>query len=415
MIQRNLAPQLREALSDRPVVLLNGARQAGKSTLAQSLLDGHAASYLTLDDATVLSAIERDPNGFLAGFSGGPVVLDEVQRAPGLFRALKMAVDRDRTPGRFLLTGSADLFLLPTVSESLAGRMEILTLWPLSQGEVEEVMEGFVDALFSRSFHPPATGTLERSDLLGRMIQGGFPEPRGKTSPSRLRAWFSSYTTTILQRDVRDLASIENLTALPRLLSLLATRVASLLNYAELSRSSGLPTSTLKRYFSLLEATFLIQTLPAWSSNLGKRLVKSPKTLLVDSGLLCSLLGINEARLEEDPTLLGPLLESFVLMEIRKQVGWSQTAPSLFHYRTQTGQEIDLLMEDNAGRIVGVEVKASASVQERDVRALHDLAGALGKRFVRGVVLYLGENVVPFSEKVSAVPLPVLWRYPQGI
>jgi hypothetical protein len=415
MIQRNLAPQLREALSDRPVVLLNGARQAGKSTLAQSLLDGHAASYLTLDDATVLSAIERDPNGFLAGFSGGPVVLDEVQRAPGLFRALKMAVDRDRTPGRFLLTGSADLFLLPTVSESLAGRMEILTLWPLSQGEVEEVMEGFVDALFSRSFHPPATGTLERSDLLGRMIQGGFPEPRGKTSPSRLRAWFSSYTTTILQRDVRDLASIENLTALPRLLSLLATRVASLLNYAELSRSSGLPTSTLKRYFSLLEATFLIQTLPAWSSNLGKRLVKSPKTLLVDSGLLCSLLGINEARLEEDPTLLGPLLESFVLMEIRKQVGWSQTAPSLFHYRTQTGQEIDLLLEDAAGRIVGIEVKASASVQERDVRALHDLAGALGKRFVRGVVLYLGENVVPFSEKVSAVPLPVLWRYPQGI
>jgi hypothetical protein len=415
MIQRNLAPQLREALSDRPVVLLNGARQAGKSTLAQSLLDGHAASYLTLDDATVLSAIERDPNGFLAGFSGGPVVLDEVQRAPGLFRALKMAVDRDRTPGRFLLTGSADLFLLPTVSESLAGRMEILTLWPLSQGEVEGVMEGFVDALFSRSFHPPATGTLERSDLLGRMIQGGFPEPRGKTSPSRLRAWFSSYTTTILQRDVRDLASIENLTALPRLLSLLATRVASLLNYAELSRSSGLPTSTLKRYFSLLEATFLIQTLPAWSSNLGKRLVKSPKTLLVDSGLLCSLLGINEARLEEDPTLLGPLLESFVLMEIRKQVGWSQTAPSLFHYRTQTGQEIDLLLEDAAGRIVGIEVKASASVQERDVRALHDLAGALGKRFVRGVVLYLGENVVPFSEKVSAVPLPVLWRYPQGI
>lgn len=415
MIQRNLSSQLREALSDRPVVLLNGARQVGKSTLAQSLLDGHAASYLTLDDATVLAAIGRDPNGFLAGLGSGPVVLDEVQRAPGLFPALKMAVDRDRTPGRFLLTGSADLFLLPTVSESLAGRMEILTLWPLSQGEVEGVIEGFIDALFSRSFQPPATAAIERSDLLGRLIQGGFPEPRGKSSAPRLRAWFASYLTTILQRDVRDLASIENLTALPRLLSLLAARVASLLNYAELSRSSGLPTSTLKRYFSLLEATFLIQTLPAWSSNLSKRLVKSPKTLVVDSGLLCHLLGVSEARLEEDPTLLGPLLESFVLMEIRKQAGWSRTAPSLFHYRTQTGQEIDLLMEDAAGRIVGVEVKASASVQERDVRALHDLAAALGKRFVRGVVLYLGEAVVPFSEKVSAVPLPVLWRYPQDL
>jgi predicted AAA+ superfamily ATPase len=415
MIQRNLSSQLREALSDRPVVLLNGARQVGKSTLAQSLLDGHAASYLTLDDATVLAAIGRDPNGFLAGLGSGPVVLDEVQRAPGLFPALKMAVDRDRTPGRFLLTGSADLFLLPTVSESLAGRMEILTLWPLSQGEIEGVVEGFIDALFSPSFQPPATAPIARSELVGRMIQGGFPEPRGKTSPSRLRAWFASYLTTILQRDVRDLASIENLTALPRLLSLLAARVASLLNYAELSRSSGLPASTLKRYFSLLEATFLIQTLPAWSSNLSKRLVKSPKTLLVDSGLLCHLLGVNEARLEEAPTLLGPLLESFVLMEIHKQAGWSRTAPSLFHYRTQTGQEIDLLMEDSAGRIVGVEVKASASVQERDVRALHDLAAALGKRFVRGVVLYLGETVVPFSEKVSAVPLPVLWRHPQGV
>ena len=413
MIQRNLTSTLRDALSDRPIVLLAGARQSGKSTLAQSLLDGHAASYLTLDDATVLAAVDQDPQGFLAGLGGGPVVLDEVQGAPGLFPALKLAVDRDRTPGRFLLTGSADVFLLPTVSESLAGRMEILTLWPLSQGEAEGVVEGFVDALFSRSFQPPPTAPLERADLLRRILQGGFPEPRTKSSPARLRAWFASYVTTILQRDVRDLASIENLTALPRLLSLLAARAAGLLNYAELSRSSGLPVSTLKRYFSLLEATFLIQELPAWSSNLSKRLVKAPKVFPVDSGLLCFLQGINESRLEEEPTLLGPLLEAFVLMEIRKQIGWSQTAPALFHYRTQTGQEIDLLLEDAAGRVAGVEVKGSASVQERDVRALQDLAAALGPRFVRGVVLYLGEKVVPFGEKVLAVPLPALWRYQQ--
>ncbi len=413
MIRRNLTSILQDALSDRPVVLLAGARQSGKSTLAQSLLDGHAASYLTLDDATVLAAIDRDPQGFLAGLGKGPVVLDEVQRAPGLFPALKLAVDRDRTPGRFLLTGSADVFLLPTVSESLAGRMEILTLWPMSQGEVEGVVEGFVDALFSRSFQPPAVEPLERADLFRRMIQGGFPEPRTKSSPARLRAWFASYSTTILQRDVRDLASIENLTALPRLLSLLAARAATLLNYAELSRSSGLPASTVKRYISLLEATFLIQALPAWSSNLSKRLVKSPKVAPVDSGLLCFLQGINEARLEEDPALLGPLLEAFVVMEVRRQIGWSRTAPSLFHYRTQTGQEIDLLLEDAAGRVAGIEVKASASVQERDVRALHDLADTLGPRFVRGVVLYLGEKVVPFSEKIMAVPLPVLWRHPQ--
>ncbi|HEX2224189.1 MAG TPA: ATP-binding protein [Thermoanaerobaculia bacterium] len=410
MIQRNLTATLRDALSDRPVVLLTGARQTGKSTLAQSLLDGHAASYLTLDDATVLAAAAQDPQGFLAGLGGGPVVLDEVQRAPGLFPAIKLAVDRDRTPGRFLLTGSADVFLLPTVSESLAGRMEILTLWPLSQGEVEGVVEGFVDALFSPTFQPPPAGPLERADLFRRLIQGGFPEPRTKSSPARLRAWFSSYTTTILQRDVRDLTSIENLSALPRLLSLLGARAAGLLNYAELSRSSGQPASTLKRYFTLLEATFLVQALPAWSSNLSKRLVKSPKVFPVDSGLLCHLLGIDESRLEADPTLPGPVLETFVLTEIRKQIGWSREAPSLFHYRTQTGQEVDFLLENAAGRIAGVEVKGSASVQERDVRALRDLAAALGPRFSRGVILYLGERVVPFGEKILAVPLPSLWR-----
>lgn len=412
MIPRNLTAALQEAMADRPVVLLNGARQVGKSTLAQSLLDGHAAGYLTLDDATVLAAATRDPSGFLNGLAG-PVVLDEVQRAPQLFPALKMAVDRDRTPGRFLLTGSADIFLLPALSESLAGRMEILTLWPLSQGEIEGVVEGFVDALFSASFRPPALETTDRTDVLRRVVQGGYPEARTRTSEARRRAWFGSYTTTILQRDVRDLSSIENLTALPRLLSLLAARTATLLNYSELSRSSGIAVSTLKRYFTLLEATFLTQTLPAWSGNLSKRLVKSPKILLVDSGLSCSLLGINESRLEEDPRLLGPLLESFVLMEIRKQVGWSRTIPSLCHYRTQTGQEVDLVLEDASGRIVGVEIKAGASVQERDVRALHELSDALGKRFVRGVVLYLGETFVPFSDKILAVPLPALWRYPK--
>lgn len=391
------------------MVLLNGARQVGKSTLVQSLTDGDRAQYLTLDDATVLAAASSDPSGFVAGLAG-PVILDEVQRIPGLFLALKAAVDRDRQPGRFLLTGSANVFLLPQASESLAGRMEILTLWPLSQGEVEGVVEGFVDVLFAKTFSPPSTGTLDRGELFERLLRGGFPEMVDKPSESRRRAWFNSYTTSILQRDVRDLTQIEDLAALPRLLSLLAARSTTLLNYSELSRSSGIPASTLKRYFALLEATFLALTLPAWSTNLSKRLVKSPKLLLTDTGLLASSLGLGLERLDEDPRLAGPLLENFVLQEIRKQVSWSRLQPSLFHYRTQTGQEIDLLLEDPAGRIAGIEVKMGSTVQEKDVRALRDLADALGPRFVRGVILYTGERVVPFSEKILALPVQALWR-----
>ena len=409
MYSRHLIPLLQAALVDCPVVLLNGARQVGKSTLVQSQADGKRAEYLTLDDATVLAAATRDPAGFVAGL-GGPVILDEVQRAPELFLALKAAVDRDRRPGRFLLTGSANVLVLPRLSDSLAGRMEILTLWPLSQGEIEGVWEGFVDALFAQTLAPPASSPLSRTELFERLARGGFPEIVDKSSETRRRAWFGSYTTSILQRDVRDLTNIDDLSANPRLLSLLAARSASLLNYSELSRSAGIPASTLKRYFALLEATFLIHTLPAWSSNLSKRLVKSPKVLLNDTGLLCSLLGVNAERLGEDPRLAGPVLESFVLLEIRKQSAWSRTQPNLYHYRTQTGQEIDLVLEDPSGRVAAVEVKTAATVQEKDIRVLHDLAEALGPRFVRGVILYIGERTVPFSEKIYAMPIQTLWR-----
>jgi uncharacterized protein len=407
MLPRGITPQLLAALSDRPVVLLSGARQVGKSTLVRNLPE-HPARYLTLDDPTVLAAAAGDPTGFVAGLDG-PVILDEVQRAPELFLAVKAEVDRDRRAGRFLLTGSADVFLLPRASESLAGRMEVLTLWPLSQGEAESASERFVDALFGGSFPRLPGPAASRTEVFECALRGGYPEIVARIAPARRRAWFSSYLTTILARDVRDLANIESATALPRLLALLAARATALLNYAELSRSSGIAMSTLKRYFALLEATFLVQTLPAWAGNLSKRLVKSPKLLFADTGLLAHTLGLDASRLESEPQLAGPLLENFVLMEVRKQAGWSAVQPALFHYRTQTGQEIDLLLEDAAGRLVGIEVKAGATVGERDVRPLLDLAEVLGKRFVRGVVLYLGQAVVPFGSRVTALPLSALW------
>ena len=413
MIQRNIADEIRAALSDTPVVLLNGARQTGKSTLARQVAEEGfpgqelPVQYLTLDDATVLSATQADPDGFVQALEG-PVVLDEVQRAPELFRAIKAEVDRGRRAGRFLLTGSADVLLLPNLSESLAGRMEILTLWPFSQGELAGRKERFVDALFEGDL--TSVTAPEGEALWERVLQGGYPEALTRSASKRRRAWFDAYVTTILQRDVRDLANIEGLAALPRLLMLLASRAAALLNYSEISRSSGLPNSTLRRYMTLLEATFLVQTVPAWSRNRSKRMVKSPKLLLADTGLASQLLGLGETVSETDRTRFGPLLENFVAMELRKQITWSERQPALYHFRLQTGQEVDLVLEDRAGRLVGVEVKAATSVGQRDFKGLRALAEAEPETFQRGVVLYAGEERVSFGGPMQAVPIRALWQ-----
>ncbi|MEA3458280.1 MAG: ATP-binding protein, partial [Candidatus Thermoplasmatota archaeon] len=316
MIPRSITPAILEALSDTPVVLLNGARQTGKSTLMQWLAkETHPARYITLDDAAVLSAARSDPTGFLAGFDG-PVVLDEVQRAPELFLAIKSAVDRNRVPGRFLLTGSANPLLLPKLSESLAGRMEILTLWPFSQGELERRREDFIDRIFANRLPQFPASDLSRYELIQRVLAGGYPEVVGKVSARRRSAWFRSYVTTIVQREVRDLANIEHLAMMPRLLSLLAARAGALMNYTELSSSLGLPQSTLKRYMALFEMTFLSQPLPAWSANLGKRLIRSRKLVLNDTGLLAHLTGLDEERIKSEPNTFGALLENFVIMEL---------------------------------------------------------------------------------------------------
>ncbi len=408
MFPRNIESELRAALSDTPVVLLNGARQTGKSTLVTALSKDLGATYVTLDDATVLSAASTDPAGFLKGL-GASAVIDEVQKIPALFPAIKTLVDADRRPGRFLLTGSANVLMLPKISESLAGRMEIITLYPLSQGELLGRSGRFVDGLFAAEL-PRLPKEKIRYDLADLVLAGGYPEAVQRPAGKRREAWFASYITAILQRDVRDLAHLEGLTEMPRLLALLAARVGGLLNMSELSRSSGIAHTTLKRYLSLLEATFLLQPLPAWSANLGKRLIKSPKIHLVDTGLCAHLTGLTKQRLTSDLTAFGPLLESFVVGELRKQATWSESRLKLYHYRTTAGREVDVVLEDAAGRLVGVEVKATATATKKDFAGLQSLMEDTGKRFVRGLVLHNGEEAVSFGEHQMALPISAIWR-----
>ncbi len=410
VIHRHITERLLQALADTPAVLINGARQTGKSTLAQSPeLVEQGRQYLTFDDPGVLAAAKQDPNGFIAGLNA-PVTLDEVQHVPELFPAMKMAIDRKREAGRFLLTGSTHVLLLPRLSESLAGRMELLTLWPFSQGEIKGVKEGFLDALFSE--HPAWSSgkaqSLQRDELFEIVLTGGYPLAMARKSVRR-KAWFQSYLTTILQRDVRDLANIADVTAVPRLLSVVATRAGSLLNFADLSRTLGLPQTTLKRYFALLEATFLVQLLRPWSSNLGQRVIQTPKVYLDDTGLLAHLLGLTVDRLKLDGRLAGGVLENFVLMELRKQSAWSETQPEFYFWRTASGQEVDIVLEDSAGRLVGIEIKAGATLGGADVRGLQAMASAAGKQWVRGVVLYTGSEVIPFTANLHGLPVSQLW------
>jgi uncharacterized protein len=409
MKRRNLTYMLDEAMADTPVILLNGARQTGKSTLVQAYTQGlENATYLTLDDATVLAAAKKDPAGFLSGLPG-TVVLDEVQHAPTLFPAIKLLVDRDRRPGRFLLTGSANVLLLPHLSESLAGRMEVLTLWPFSAGELADRREGFLTMLLSPDpqFKAGDDG-LDRVAMLKKIVTGGYPEVITRQSARRRDAWFAAYMTTIFQRDVRDLANIEHLSSLPRLLRLLASRSMGLMNHSEISRALGLPLSTLKRYMTLLEMTYLAQYVRPWSANLGKRLVKSPKLLLCDTGLMAHLLGLDATGTIPD-IALGSLVENYVAMELRKQLSWHPTRLELYHFREQSGKEVDFILETPQGDIIAIEVKASSTVRANDFKHLKFLEKSLGPRFRQGVVLYLGDTPVSFGDRLKALPLSCLW------
>lgn len=397
-----------EALDDNPVVLIHGPRQCGKTTLARQIGEERGYEYYSLDDDVVRSAAESDPVRFI-GDLPGRVIIDEVQRAPQLFSNIKSAVDRDRTAGRFLLTGSANVLFVPRVADSLAGRMEIVRLFPFAQCELEGIIPSFLDTLFADAFR---TGQFERmSDrLANRIVAGGYPAALARSTPRRCAAWYREYVTSMVQRDVRDLARISSLDALPRLLALAAGQTARLINVANLAGPFQLTRPTIRDYVTLLEQVFLLEELQPWHSNRLNRLVKTPKLHVGDTGLAAALLGIDGPTLYEEREMLGQLMETFVYQELRRQAAARDDDIRFFHFRDKDKYEVDVVLERGARRIAGVEVKAAATVTASDFRGLRKLASAAGRRFAAGVVLYDGEASVPFGDKLFAVPVRTLWE-----
>lgn len=411
LLPRNLAPRIEEALADTRIVVIQGARQVGKSTLATNIVQRHSGRMVTLDDELTRTAAANDPVSFVRQHADGLLGIDEVQRVPELVLALKTVADTDPRPGRFLLTGSADLLRLPATQDSLAGRAESLTLFGFSQGELAGVRETFVDRLFGGEMFMEHRSQLQRNDYLVRACAGSYPEVLARESERRRAAWLDGYVQRIVQRDAPDISGLHRLADLPRLLRLLAARTATELNQSTVAEDIGIPVRTLPPYLDLLETLYLTERVPAWFTNLSKRVVARPKVFVLDSGLAARLNNISAtgAGVAANPTAAGQLIETFALGEIRRQLGWSDEAPRLHHYREQAGAEIDIVLESADGRIAAVEIKSAATVRADDLRWLTKLRGRLGERFAAGLVLHTGPQSQPLGDRLAAVPLDILW------
>jgi uncharacterized protein len=409
LVPRHAQRMIEEALDDTRVVLLLGARQVGKSTLAgQVAARRGAAGPVTLDDATTRAAVDADPTGFVASLPR-PVVLDEAQRSEPLLLAIKEAVDRDTRPGQFLLTGSANILTAPRIHDALTGRTEIITLWPFAQSELECTGTNFVDRLF-RAEIPAITGaTVGRDAFIERAVKGGYPEAVTREGRRRER-WFESYIESVITRDLRELADIRRLGEVPTLLRLIAGQAANLFKAETMSNDLSITTKTVQAYTELLETVFLVKRMKAWRPNIGKREVTTPKIYIVDSGLLAYLLGADDARAGRDVQVTGKLFENFVAMEIVRLLDWAETSATQYHYRDRSsGDEIDTVLESRAGDIACVECKAAATVTSADYRAIAKLRDGRGDRFVAGAVIYAGAETRPLTEKIWAIPVSALW------
>ncbi len=405
MYPRFAEKRIREALQDTRVVLVCGPRQSGKTTLVRQIA-GNDIPFVSLDIQTMLNAAEKDPVGLIRGYDR--LVIDEIQRAPSLILAIKAAVDEDSRPGRFLLTGSANLMTLPRVADSLAGRMEVINLLPLAQAEIRGKPTSFIDKVFAAELPlpgPPITG----GDLVETVLAGGYPEALGRSEWKRRLDWHLNYFDAILQRDVADVARIDQMDLMPKLLRIFAEHSGQLTNYSALGAPLGMNHVTTRKYLSVFQSLFLVRNLQPWYTNTIKRVTKSHKLHFLDSGLLAAQKGFSPGSLDRDRTPFGPLLETFVLAELMKIANWSEDRYVFSHFRDKDRNEVDIVIENHSGQVVGVEVKASATVTSADFKGLRRLAAGAGDRFVRGMVLYDYHQTVHFDERMAAVPVSALW------
>lgn len=408
MYVRWIANRVERLVQIMPAVFLQGARQVGKTTLARQLAaQGLFDAYYTLDDPGILASAQRDPVQFILDLPAR-AVLDEVQRAPELLLPLKMRIDTERKKVRFLLTGSASPLALPQVADALVGRVAVLTLHPLSQGELLGVRETWLTRVLEGDFSIKRLETTP-DDVWRRIQRGGYPEAAALEEPALRGEWLRAYVNTLLTRDVRMLADIERIADLTRLMQLLASLSCQILNVSNLSRETGIAYSTLQRYLTVLETLMVVLRVPPWYANLSKQLLKSPRIMLNDTGLALALLRKETAALEDDSQLRGRMLETFVGMELLKQIEYADKPVRLYHLRSSKGEEIDFVLEDEQGRLLGVEVRSSATVGANDFKRLRQFGDLLGARWAGGVVLYLGETQLPFGERQWALPIASLW------
>ena len=405
LYSRRIEARVAEALTDTPVVLIAGPRQAGKTTLVRQTADP-GLRYLTLDDELTLLAAREDPVGMIRGLD--KAIIDEIQRAPPLLLAIKKSVDEDRRPGRFLLTGSANLMALPGVADSLAGRMETLTLLPLSQSELHGSTLNWLDSAFAG--HLPKLSTpLVGEALVETVLRGGYPEAVSRATARRRTAWARQYIDAIIQRDVRDIASIDRIDQLPRFLRALAQVSGQMCNYTQLGGQVGLDHKTAARYVSVFEQMYLLKRVEVWARNRLNRVVKTPKLQFIDSGLLSALIDLTPAIAVQDRNRFGHVLETFVYGELLKHATSAESDYQLLYYRDHDQFEVDVVIENAAGQLVGVEIKAAASVGTNDLRGLKRLASIAGDQFKLGVILYDGTEILPLGERLWAAPISSLW------
>ncbi len=412
MLKRRIDPIVRTLLREEPVVAIQGPRSIGKTTLLREIANAEQVQVFDLDDPATRTAVAADPALFMAGAS--PVCVDEYQHVPEVLDAIKAELNQRTSPGRFVLTGSTRHDALPMAAQALTGRLHLVTVLPLSQGEIDGAHEHFVETSFDDAAGlvtaKPARTT--RGDYIDRVMRGGFPLAISRTESGRGR-WFDNYVTLSLDRDVRALANIRQRDQLPRLLARLAGQTAQVLNIAEAASSVGMAKSTADDYAKLLEAVFLLYRLPAWGTTLTARSTALPKVHVVDSGLAARLLRLSSARLRAaDPTSLqqfGHLLETFVVGEIRKQISWLDTVVGIGHWRTHDGDEVDVVIEADDGRIVALEIKAGTRVRSADLRSMARLRDKLGTRFAAGVALYTGERSYAVDDRLYVLPIERLW------